>query len=112
MTEPDDLAWRGGHYLAVYGVLNAIADSACVHPPRGAEGAIGRAQCHFRRIGAAEALARLETISVILFRFRQALLARAETDREACRAALADLAYQWLLEAPMFPAMTALEEAA
>jgi hypothetical protein len=99
-----DHAWRASHYAAVHDVLIRYFDSDARHPPAGAEGMIGRAQLHFARAGDRAALDRLAAISIALFRLRQSLLARAETDFRAAERELAGLARDWLLKAPMFPA--------
>lgn len=101
-----DRAWRASPYAAVHDVMTRFFESGLRHPPAGMEGAIGRAQFHFARAGNAAALARLETISIALFRLRQALLARAEADFRAAERELARLARDWFLDAPMFPGET------
>jgi hypothetical protein len=105
----DDLAWRSSHYLAVYGVLTAYADSGLKQLPPGTDGVLVRAQNHFRRAGERAAIARLDAISVTLFRLRQTLLARAEADYDAARRELELAARDWLLGAPMFPQDPPLE---
>lgn len=99
-----DQAWRASHYAAVHDALTRFLDSDVRHLPAGADGVIGRAQLHFAREGDRAGLGRLEAISIAVFRLRQSLLARAETDFRAAERELAGLARDWLLEAPMFPA--------
>lgn len=101
-----DHAWRASHYAAVHDVLTRFFDSGARRPAAGMEGAIGRAQAHFARSGDRIALARLEAISIAVFRLRQSLLARTEAEFRATERELADLARDWFLEAPMFPAET------
>lgn len=106
---PDDLAWRSSHYLAVYGVLMAYADSGLKQLPPGTDGVLVRAQNHFRRAGDRIAIARLDAISVTLFRLQQALLARADAEYDAARRELELAAREWLLAAPMIPLDPPLE---
>ncbi len=101
-----DHAWRASHYAAVHDMLTRFFDSCARQFPAGMEGAIGRAQAHFARAGDRAALGRLEAISIAIFRLRQSLLARTETEFRAAERELADLARNWFLEAPMFPAET------
>lgn len=105
----DDLAWRSSHYLAVYGVLMAYADSGLKQLPPGTDGVLVRAQNHFRRAGDRAAIARLDAISVTLFRLQQALLARADAEYDAARRELELAAREWLLAAPMIPLDPPLE---
>lgn len=107
-----DHAWRASHYAAVHDAMTRFGESGLRHPPAGMDGAIGRAQLHFAREGDRVALARLKTISIALFRLRQALLARAEADFRAAERELARLARDWFLDAPMFPPETTAAEAA
>ncbi len=107
-----DHAWRTSHYAAVHDALTRFFDSGARRPAAGMEGAIGRAQAHFARAGERVALGRLEAISIAVFRLRQSLLARAEADFRAAERELADLARDWFLEAPMFPAEAAQDRRA
>jgi len=104
-----DQAWQSSHYLAVYGVLLAFADSDARQLPAGTDGVLDRALAHFRRSGEQEAVARLEAISILLFRLRQALLARDEAGYDDCLIELAEHSRDWLMAAPMFPADSPLE---
>ena len=101
-----DHAWRASHYAAVHDVLTRFFDSGARRPAAGMEGAIGRALAHFAKGGDRAALGRLEAISIAVFRLRQSLLARADTEFRAAERELAGLARDWFLEAPMFPAET------
>ena len=108
-TIPHDLAWCSSHYDAVYGVLTAYLDSGLRHLPPGAEGVLGRAQMHFYRTGEVAAAARIDTISVVLFRLRQALWTRSESERHSSVRQIEQFARDWLLAAPMFPEDAPLE---
>jgi hypothetical protein len=90
-----------GHHLAVHHILtgHAAADRLLIAP--GVDGAIGRAQCHFGRIGDAHALGLLAEINIALFRLRHALRGG---DMEAAadqRDALERLASAWRLHMPL-----------
>ena len=107
-----DESWRTSHFAAVHDALTRFFDSGARRPAPGMEGAIGRAQLHFARTGDRAALARLENISIAVFRLRQSLLARAEAEFRAAERELAELARDWFLEAPMFPAQATARRAA
>lgn len=109
MGASTDQAWQSSHYLAVYGVLLAYADSDARQLPAGTDGVLDRALTHFRRSGEREAAARLEALSILLFRLRQALLARDENGYTECLNELAERSREWLLAAPMFPEDPPLE---
>lgn len=111
-TAIPDQAWRESHYATVHDALTRFFDSRLRHPPAGMDGTIGRAQFHFVRSGDAAVLARLEAISISIFRLRQSLLTRAEADFRAAERELARLARDWFLNAPMFPEQTAHSAAA
>lgn len=90
---------RAQRHGAVYRALTGATDRT-VAP--GLEGAIGRAQVFYARLGDADALALLAAISLAVFRLRQALFAG---DAEACaaqREILAAAARDWLYHAPLF----------
>lgn len=106
---PHDLAWRSSHYHAVYGVLADFLDSDMRHLTPGIDGVLGRAQSHFDRLGDRATAIRLAGISLLVFRLRQALMARADADYAALRTELAARARDWLLSAPLFPEHPPLE---
>lgn len=106
---PQDMAWRSSHYLAVYGVLAAFMDSGIRQLPPGTEGILGRAEAHFFRAGDRDAAARIAAISILVFRLRQALLARAEAEYAEVRMTLTERTRDWLLAAPLFPKDPPLE---
>lgn len=96
-------AWRQSHYGAVYCVLTDFVDSPERNFAPGADGIFGHARCWLQGRGEAEALARLERISLTVFRLQLALRSRAEADYDACALELEKLAWDWLLHAPMIP---------
>ncbi|MDQ8757813.1 hypothetical protein RCO27_16425 [Sphingosinicella sp. LHD-64] len=96
-------AWQGSRYGAVHGALQRLLDSDARLLPPGTEGVIGRAQYHFARIGNQAAAARLESISIALFRLRWAHWTRREADLRDVGQELGALAEQWFLAAPMLP---------
>lgn len=104
-----ELAWRGSHHGAVHAVLTACLDAGIRRLPPGAEGVIGRAQSHFQRIGDQAALARLEAISITVFKLQQARLPGAAFDHDGLSGELAERTQDWLMAAPMFPADPPLE---
>lgn len=89
------------HHVAVHRVLAAHA-APCRTIAVGADGVIGRAQCHFESQGDGEAVALLGRINLALFRLRQALRLRDETEAGAQRAILAAIADQWRDKTPLF----------
>jgi hypothetical protein len=79
---------------------HAAADRLLIAP--GVDGEIGRAQCHFARLGDDDALALLAEINIALFRLRHALRVGDIAQASAQRAALDDLARAWRRHMPLF----------
>lgn len=88
-------------HVAVHHILtaHAAADRLLVAP--GVEAAIGRAQCHFARIGNANALGLLAEINIALFRLRHALRGGDMAEAGAQRIALDRLASHWRDHMPL-----------
>ena len=89
-------AVRAAHHATVYHLLRASTGPL---PPAGLDGAIGRAQLQYDCDEEPAAL--LAEMNLAIFRLRQALLAGAEDQCLAERAAIARLAEAWLYQAPL-----------
>jgi hypothetical protein len=89
-------------HIEVHHILTAhcAADRLLIAP--GVDGAIGRAQCHFARIGDADALGLLAEINIALFRLRHALRGGDMDEAADQRAALDRLASAWRRHMPLF----------
>ena len=88
-------------HVAVHHILtaHAAADRLLVAP--GVEAALGRAQCHFARIGNDDALGLLAEINIALFRLRHALRGGDMAEAAAQRTALDRLAADWRDHMPL-----------
>lgn len=89
-------------HVAVHHILtaHAAADRLLIAP--GVDGAIGRAQSHFARIGDIDAVGLLAEINIALFRLRHALRGGEMGDAADQRAALDRLASAWRQHMPLF----------
>jgi hypothetical protein len=99
--QPDQPA-QSSHHIEVHRILtaHAAADRLLIAP--GVDGEIGRAQCHFARLGDDHALGLLAEINIALFRLRHAMRGGDMTEAAAQRATLDDLARAWRRHMPLF----------
>ena len=90
------------YHIEVHQILAAhsAADRLLIAP--GVDGAIGRAQCYFSRIGDTDALGLLAEINIALFRLRHALRGGDMGEAADQRATLDRLASAWRQHMPLF----------
>lgn len=88
-------------HIAIHRILTAHAAPVRMIA-QGTDGAIGRAQCHFERLGDALAVHLLAETSVALFRLRQALRDGDAAEAILQRDSLARIADRWREHTPLF----------
>jgi len=101
---PAEAAWLRGRHGAVYFVLQASLESPLAAMVPGTACTIDAALAHFRHVGDAATVCRLEAIALTVHALNLGLSAGAGDDVVAHRRRLNGLAKDWLAAAPMFPA--------
>ncbi len=99
-----ETAWLRGRHGAVYSVLQASLESPLAAMVPGTACTIDAALAHFRHVGDAATVCRLEAIALTVHALNLGLSAGAGDAVAAHRRRLNGFAKDWLAAAPMFPA--------
>jgi hypothetical protein len=94
-------AMTTSHHIAVHRLIATHAASGGLIAP-GTDAAIGRAQCHFERLGDDHAVTLLAETNVALFRLRRALRDGDHAAAVLQRDSLARIADKWREHTPLF----------